>query len=109
MIKIKGNGAVKVNGRYIFYREGVPAPIPESVAKRIGKEYEVITANQVHKTVVTQSEKREKIDATDSEESKTIEGEPYPKHTGGPWYELSNGEKVNGKDNAIKAQKELES
>ena len=31
----------------------------------------------------------------------------YPKHTGGGWYELSNGEKVQGKDNAIQAEKEL--
>lgn len=29
----------------------------------------------------------------------------YPKHTGGPWYELSNGEKVSGKANA--EEKEL--
>lgn len=97
MVVIKGNGAVKVKGRYIFYKEGVPAPIPESVAKRIGKEYEVITASDVRKAVVTKSEKRDEP-----------KGE-YPKHTGGPWYELSNGEKVNGKKNAIEAQKELES
>ena len=32
----------------------------------------------------------------------------YPRHTGGGWYVLSNGEKVQGKDEAIKAQKELE-
>jgi len=32
----------------------------------------------------------------------------YPKHVGGGWYELSNGEKVQGKKEAIKAQKELE-
>lgn len=32
----------------------------------------------------------------------------YPKHVGGGWYELSNGEKVQGKEEAIKAQEELE-
>jgi hypothetical protein len=31
----------------------------------------------------------------------------YPKHTGGGWYELSNGEKVQGKEEAIKSEKEL--
>lgn len=36
------------------------------------------------------------------------ETEPeYPKHTGGGWYELSNGEKVQGKDEASVAQKNL--
>lgn len=31
----------------------------------------------------------------------------YPKHTGGSWYELSNGEKVQGKDEALIAEKEI--
>ncbi|EJR67523.1 hypothetical protein [Bacillus toyonensis] len=31
----------------------------------------------------------------------------FPKHTGGGWYELSNGEKVQGKDEAISAEKSL--
>lgn len=31
----------------------------------------------------------------------------FPKHIGGGYYELSNGEKVKGKDEAIKAQDEL--
>ena len=35
------------------------------------------------------------------------EGAEYPKHTGGGYYELSNGEKVQGKDAAIEAEKEL--
>ncbi|MBO8169967.1 MAG: hypothetical protein H0Z35_12405 [Thermoanaerobacteraceae bacterium] len=35
------------------------------------------------------------------------EQEQYPKHTGGGWYELSNGEKVKGKEEAIKAQAAL--
>lgn len=30
-----------------------------------------------------------------------------PKHVGGGWYQLSNGEKVQGKDEAIEAEKEL--
>ena len=31
----------------------------------------------------------------------------YPKHTGGGWYELSNGEKVQGKEDAEEAQAKL--
>ena len=33
--------------------------------------------------------------------------EKYPKHTGGGYYELSNGEKVQGKDAAIEAEEAL--
>lgn len=33
----------------------------------------------------------------------------YPKHTGGGWYELSNGNKVQGKENAMKEEKQIES
>ncbi len=33
--------------------------------------------------------------------------EEYPKHTGGGYYELSNGEKVQGKDAAIEAEEAL--
>lgn len=32
----------------------------------------------------------------------------YPKHIGGGYYELSNSEKIKGKEEAIIAQKELE-
>jgi hypothetical protein len=31
----------------------------------------------------------------------------FPKHTGGGWYELSNGEKVQGKGEAAAAEEEL--
>ncbi|MDB0581234.1 hypothetical protein [Salinicoccus roseus] len=34
-------------------------------------------------------------------------GTDYPKHTGGGYYELSNGEKVQGKEEAEKAEQEL--
>lgn len=32
----------------------------------------------------------------------------FPKHTGGGYYELSNGEKVKGKDEAAAAEEELQ-
>ena len=37
---------------------------------------------------------------------KTEEAE-FPKHTGGGWYELSSGEKVQGKEDAEKAESKL--
>ncbi|MCY9544439.1 hypothetical protein M5X00_30925 [Paenibacillus alvei] len=36
-------------------------------------------------------------------------GEEFPKHAGGGTYELSNGEKVKGKKEAIEAEKALKS
>ncbi|WP_130807652.1 hypothetical protein [Senegalia massiliensis] len=41
----------------------------------------------------------------DTEE--TIDNTDFPKHTGGGWYELSNGEKIQGKEEALKAENEL--
>lgn len=86
---IEGNGAIKVDGRYIYYKKGEPVTMPESAAKRTGKEYKVISRAKT--AVVEQSDKRD-----------------YPIHTHAGWYELSNGEKVRGKEEAIKAQKELD-
>ena len=47
-------------------------------------------------------------DNIETAENQNIDEDVYPKHTGGGWYELSNGEKVRGKEEAIKAEKELE-
>ena len=38
---------------------------------------------------------------------KKLEIESFPKHTGGGWYELSDNSKVQGKDEAIAAEKKL--
>jgi hypothetical protein len=38
---------------------------------------------------------------------KEQEGNEFPKHTGGGYYELSNGEKVKGKDEATAAEEEI--
>jgi hypothetical protein len=42
----------------------------------------------------------------DENEVQPAESE-FPKHTGGGYFELSNGEKVKGKDEAAAAEKEL--
>lgn len=44
------------------------------------------------------------VPVDDTEDTDNVE---YPVHTGGGYYELSNGEKVQGKDKAIEAEKEL--
>lgn len=49
----------------------------------------------------------EKQSADGQEEKTDVSNGKYPKHTGGGWYELSNGEKVQGKDESIEAQNEL--
>lgn len=41
------------------------------------------------------------------EEIPTESSETFPKHAGGPWYELSNGERVRGKEAAEEAQAKL--
>ena len=71
--------------------------MPESAAKSTGKEYKVIERYKT--TVVSGSENRK----TSKPE------EDYPAHKGGGYYELSNGDKIRGKEKAIKAQEELES
>lgn len=44
--------------------------------------------------------------AEDSEKNEEDGNESEPKHVGGGWYELPNGERVKGKDEAIAAMKE---
>ncbi|WP_054770055.1 hypothetical protein [Lysinibacillus parviboronicapiens] len=46
------------------------------------------------------------IDEQEESEELVLE---HPKHTGGGYYELSNGDKVKGKDEAIKAESALKS
>lgn len=44
----------------------------------------------------------------EDEEDSTVEKlYPFPKHTGGGWYEISNGEKVQGKGNAEELERKL--
>jgi hypothetical protein len=43
----------------------------------------------------------------DKKEVQPAEDSEFPKHVGGGHYELSNGEKVKGKDEATAAEKEL--
>lgn len=99
MVIINGNGAVKIEGRYVSYEAGIPAPIPVDVARRLGKPFEV----------VQEMVNPEQIDMRTKEEPHTKEPakKKFPKHTGGGVYVLSNGEKVRGKSKAIEAEQNL--
>ncbi|MCC1486746.1 hypothetical protein LB312_05665 [Bacillus tropicus] len=37
----------------------------------------------------------------------TQKNSKFPKHAGGGWYELSNGDKIQGKDEAVEAEQSL--
>lgn len=66
------------------------------------------TKEPYNKGYVYESDNIERIkELQDKGFLKDVEIDSYPKHTGGGWYELSNGEKVQGKDEAIAAEKKL--
>lgn len=48
--------------------------------------------------------KKKKVEKSVPKESAFSVPEKFPKHTGGGWYELSNGEKVQGKEEAEKLE-----
>ncbi|HHX61570.1 MAG TPA: hypothetical protein GX707_12800 [Epulopiscium sp.] len=47
-------------------------------------------------------------EVAENEEDFTVEKTyPFPKHTGGGWYEITNGEKVQGKEKAEELERKL--
>lgn len=63
------------------------------------------------KVIDIERERFEEINSTSSvlllEEVQSNKELEYPKHTGGGWYELSNGEKVQGKEEAEELEDKL--
>lgn len=51
----------------------------------------------------------EKVENQNDDDNENNHDDEYPKHVGGGYYELSNGEKVQGKDKAIEAEQALKS
>jgi hypothetical protein len=51
----------------------------------------------------------EEFEQTENDDDNQAADSEFPKHTGGGYYELSNGEKVQGKDKAIEAEQALKS
>lgn len=61
------------------------------------------------KVIEITEERFNKIMAINDELIEVTEDEiEFPKHVGGGYYELSNGEKIKGKDEALKAENELQ-
>lgn len=92
-VKIFGNGAVQVGDKLYHYYDGEEVEMPLEGVKSTGREHKIIEEYKVHKAVVKKSQVVNK----------------YPIHEGAGWYVLSNGEKVRGKENALKQEKEIES
>lgn len=59
------------------------------------------------KELSTSNNKVGEVLIKDMSEPSIIVKRKFPNHIGGSWYELSNGEKVQGKANAQKAEKKL--
>ena len=71
--------------------------------------------NARKESLIVEVSAKESVEVEEVEVSETIDKEPetdgvpkeFPVHTGGGYYELSNGNKVQGKHAAIQAEKEL--
>ncbi len=82
----------------------------------IGEEFEVnrerfeniIKADKENPFIELIKEDSEEVDENLNDELSGIgDKKEYPKHVGGGYYELSNGEKVKGKDEALKVEEAL--
>jgi hypothetical protein len=66
------------------------------------------TENKVGKPLIEQlGVEPEEADQEPEGSKQSSEENEFPKHTGGPWYVLSNGEKIQGKEEALAAEAEL--
>src|SRR5690606_23292894 len=71
---------------------------------QIVRKYGQMPQNQVEAA----SFNAEEFEQTENDDDNQVADSEFPKHTGGGYYELSNGEKVKGKDAAIEAEKALQ-
>ncbi|WP_077621561.1 hypothetical protein [Sediminibacillus massiliensis] len=102
----------KENERHL-YEKGDPFPKEGKVSERRIKE--LSTANNDAKEPLIKEVEASQVEGTDEEpngennDSTGGAGEEteFPKHTGGGWFELSNGEKIQGKEEALAAEEEL--
>jgi hypothetical protein len=90
-----------------IYRKGDTFPANGKVSKeRVAKL--LSSKNKVGKPLIEQmGEESEIADHEPSTSRESSEENEFPKHTGGPWYVLSNGEKIQGKEEAIAAEANL--
>lgn len=89
------------------YRKGDTFPAKGKVSKERISEL-LSTENKVGKPLIEQLRvDSEEADQEPEESKQSSEESEFPKHTGGPWYVLSNGEKIQGKEEALAAESEL--
>lgn len=92
--------------------------LEENKRRGKGEEFEVteerfeeINSSKYGKLVeaVVEVEEADNVEVTENNpDGEVVEGESeFPKHTGGGYYELSNGEKVKGKEEALQAEANL--
>lgn len=80
-------------------------PIQFKIGEKFGYEGEVNKALAQSLDSETKEKNRRKRDTQSEEETQDKESDvTYPVHLGGPWYKLSNGEKVQGKQDAEDAE-----
>lgn len=96
----------------IRYRLGQPYP-QDGVAPGVNHiNYLLSDANKQQKPFikfVADEVEKEDPKYVDPGEDESDEKTEFPKHTGGGYYELSNGEKVKGKEEALAAEEALKS
>jgi hypothetical protein len=89
------------------YRKGDTFPAKGKVSKERVSEL-LSSENKVGKPLIEQlGVKSEEVDQEPETSKESSEESEFPKHTGGPWYTLSNGEKIQGKEVALAAEAEL--
>jgi hypothetical protein len=90
------------------YRKGDTFPAKGKVSKERVSEL-LSSENKVGKPLIEQLgvESEEADQKPEGSNQPPSEESEFPKHTGGPWYVLSNGEKIQGKEEAIAAEEEL--
>jgi hypothetical protein len=96
---LQDNGHVYSKGD-AYPREGYE-PSPERVEQ-------LLKGKNKNKKIYLEEVENKEVESNEEVESES-DSDEYPKQTkeGSPWYVLSNGEKVQGKDAAAKAEEEL--
>jgi len=79
--------------------------VEEGEVVEIVRKYGQMPQNQVEAA----SFNAEEFEQTENDDDNQVADSEFPKHTGGGYYELSNGEKIQGKDAAIEAEEALKS
>lgn len=97
------------------YRPGQVVELPAKVAKGLQSVGAAKIQGETVKSLDPRDENkmldpRDEVKPLQPDENKEDQdkGEPFPKHKGGGYYELSNGDTVKGKEKADKAEKALE-